>query len=79
MVTVGEVGKPEDAVFVDLDGDGALDVVSSTEGKTRTIFVHWAPQSRNHYLDAEVWNASAIVASKSLTQWMFTLPIQSDG
>ena len=42
-VTVGEVEKPEDAVFADLDGDGVLDVISSTEGETKTIFVHWAP------------------------------------
>src|SRR4051812_2647080 len=34
-VTVGKVASPEDAVFVDLDGDGNLDVVSSCEGKTR--------------------------------------------
>src|SRR4051794_21927031 len=27
-VTVGRVGSPEDAVFVDLDGDGSTDVVS---------------------------------------------------
>ncbi|MCU0875170.1 MAG: VCBS repeat-containing protein [Pirellulaceae bacterium] len=35
-VTVGSVKSPEDAVFADLDGDGATDVVSSTEGKSRT-------------------------------------------
>lgn len=34
-VTVGRVGSPEDAVFVDLDGDGALDVVSSCEGSVQ--------------------------------------------
>ncbi|MEZ5391864.1 MAG: hypothetical protein R2724_03075 [Bryobacterales bacterium] len=33
-VTVGDVGSPEDAVFVDLDSDGAWDVVSSTEGSS---------------------------------------------
>ena len=32
-VTVGKVGDPEDSFFVDLDGDGAVDVVSSCEGK----------------------------------------------
>ena len=30
-VTVGEVGDPEDSFFIDLDGDGNLDVVSSCE------------------------------------------------
>ena len=39
-VTVGRVASPEDAVLVDLDGDGQLDVVSSCEGKVKTMFVH---------------------------------------
>src|SRR3954454_17978055 len=30
----------EDAVFVDLDGDGHVDVVSSCEGSTQTVYVH---------------------------------------
>ena len=52
LVTVGSVKSPEDAVFVDLDGDGAMDVVSSCEGKTRTVFFHWAPKSVNQFLGA---------------------------
>src|SRR5262245_39159455 len=40
-VTLGRAPSPEDAVFADLDGDGTLDAISSCEGKTRTIFVHW--------------------------------------
>ena len=43
-VTVGNVKAPEDAVFVDLDADGNIDVVSCCEGKTNTVFVHWAPK-----------------------------------
>ena len=78
-VTVGEVTKPEDAVFADLDGDGALDVVSSTEGETRTIFVHWAPRSKERYLDAAAWKTAPVPASKSLRQWMFSLPLPIDG
>jgi hypothetical protein len=35
-VVVGKVGSPEDAVFVDLDGDGAIDVLSSCEGGTNS-------------------------------------------
>src|SRR5687767_2485008 len=45
-VTVGEVASPEDAVFGDLDGDGALDVISSCEGSTKSLFVHWAPANK---------------------------------
>src|SRR5690606_8391355 len=35
-VTVGEVAEVEDAVFVDLDGDGSVDVVSSCESGIST-------------------------------------------
>jgi hypothetical protein len=45
-VEMGGVGNPEDAVGIDVDGDGRLDVVSSCEGGTRSIFVHWAPESK---------------------------------
>jgi len=34
-VTVGDVASPEDAVFADLDGDGAMDVVSCCEGTVK--------------------------------------------
>jgi len=44
-VTVGKTPDVEDAVLVDLDADGRIDVVSSCEGRTRTMFVHWAPQA----------------------------------
>ncbi len=42
---VGKVKSPEDAVFTDLDGDGDCDVVSCCEGRTRSVFFHWAPAS----------------------------------
>jgi hypothetical protein len=54
--TAGKAGAPEDAVFVDLDGDGAVDVVSSCEGKERKVArreyrKHWrhrkAPNDRS--------------------------------
>ncbi|MCB1021799.1 MAG: VCBS repeat-containing protein, partial [Acidobacteria bacterium] len=78
-VTVGEVGSPEDAVFVDLDGDGAWDVVSSTEGKQRTLFVHWAPPEPGRYLDPDAWRTEAIPASVELGMWMFVTPADIDG
>jgi FG-GAP-like repeat len=67
-VTVGRVKYPEDAVPVDLDGDGAIDVVSSCEGQTRAMFVHWAPH----------WTTEKLSAAPGL-QWMFALPMQVDG
>lgn len=78
-VTVGTVGDPEDAVLVDLDGDGAIDVVSSCEGRTRSIFVHWAPSGRDRYLDPSAWQTQPLPAAQNKTQWMYVLPLKIDG
>ncbi|HUG90677.1 MAG TPA: VCBS repeat-containing protein [Planctomycetaceae bacterium] len=78
-VTVGTVRSPEDAVFIDLDGDGAIDVVSSCEGRTRTLFVHWAPRKPSRSLDAMAWTTEALPASQGQSMWMFCLPMQVDG
>ena len=43
---VGKVGSPEDAVFADIDRDGKLDVISASEGKTKSLQIHWAPDWR---------------------------------
>ena len=77
QVTVGKVRSPEDAVLADLDQDGNWDVISSCEGKTRTIFFHWAPRSPAQYLDASRWRTQAIAASKNRELWMFALPFPS--
>ena len=63
-VTVGKVKSPEDAVFVDLDGDGALDVVSCCEGKTKTVYVHWAPSDPSKYLDSKAWETTPVPGHK---------------
>lgn len=78
-VTVGQVKSPEDAVFVDLDRDGAVDVVSSCEGSTQCMFVHWAPWDPKSYLDEQAWTTEAIPATRGVTRWMFALPMQMDG
>lgn len=77
-VTVGEVKSPEDAVFVDLDGDGATDVVSCCEGRTKTVFVHWAPR-REEYLQGTAWHTQALPCTEQAQAWMFALPMQIDG
>jgi hypothetical protein len=77
-VTIGKVQSPEDAVFVDFNGDGVLDVVSSCEGKTRTAFVHFAPRDRQKLLDAAAWQSEAISATAKKQQWMYATPLDVD-
>lgn len=78
-VTVGEVGSPEDAVLVDLDGDGSVDVVSSCEGKVRTMFAHFAPADSERYLDADAWRTEPFPVTAGASAWMFCLPMEIDG
>lgn len=77
-VTVGRVKSPEDAVFADLDEDGSVDVVSSCEGRTRTMFFHWAP-GQQAYLDENSWQTAAVPATRNAQSWMFALPMDVDG
>ncbi len=78
-VTVGKTPSVEDAVFIDLDGDGAIDVVSSCEGKEQAMHVHWAPKKED-LLKPEAWKQQVIPASKQAKQqWMYAMPMQVDG
>lgn len=79
IVTVGKVSSAEDAVFVDLDEDGAVDVVSSCEGGTRSLFAHWAPRNGKSYLDESQWKTQAFPAAEKKQHWMYALPMQLDG
>ncbi len=78
-IVVGRTPDVEDAVFADLDGDGVPDVVSSSEGQTRRMYVHWAPRDRNRIADATAWRQQELPASAGLTAWMFAEPLQFDG
>lgn len=78
-VTVGKVRSAEDAVFADLDGDGNIDVVSSCEGGTKSMFVHWAPKSPDAFLDPSKWKTEAIPATAQKQSWMYALPKSIDG
>ncbi|MHC4559386.1 MAG: FG-GAP repeat domain-containing protein [Planctomycetota bacterium] len=78
-VTIGQTPSVEDAVFVDLDNDGAVDIISSCEGRTKKLFVNWAPVDADDYLDSGKWHTEAIAASEGQMQWMFCVPMQVDG
>jgi hypothetical protein len=78
FVTTGETPSVEDAVFVDLDGDGAVDVVSCCEGSSQSVFVHWAPKNKDEYLQESKWQSQVIPLSKGMTRWMFCIPMQVD-
>ncbi len=75
-VTVGNTPAVEDATFADLDGDGMLDIVSSTEGKEKTIFVHWGP--KKGYLQKDLWMQEPLPRSRQLMQWMYAESLQVD-
>ena len=79
-VTVGNVKSPEDAVFVDLDQDGNLDVISCCEGKNKSVFVHWAPSDKADYLDAEKWKTEPMPAGpKATIRLMLTISAAARG
>lgn len=78
-VDVGGVRSPEDAVLFDLDGDGAMDVISACEGNERSIFFHHAPSDPTQYLKSEFWNTLPLPAAEKRTQWMFLNTAQVDG
>jgi hypothetical protein len=74
-VTVGRTPKAEDATFIDLDADGALDVVTSSEQTAEQVFVHWGPKDRQRILDPAAWEQVSIEPAHNVSMWMFTEPI----
>ena len=79
QVTVGTVSSGEDAVFADLDSDGIMDVVSACEGRTRALYVHWAPKDPAHLLNASLWITDCFPAGRERMQWLYALPTDADG
>lgn len=78
-VTVGKVASPEDAIFADLDGDGRLEVISCTEGKTRAVFWHRFRGDAEELLKPERWNTVAFPATSNSQQWMQAVAMDLDG
>ena len=75
-VTVGKTTKAEDALPVDLDGDGAIDIVSSCELKQLSLFVHWGPKDPKLLLDPKAWKQERFTALEGKTAWMYAEPIR---
>lgn len=78
-VTVSKTPSAEDAVFADLDGDGATDVVSCCEGSEQAIHLAWSPSKKKDILDDDKWTQEALPIAKGMTRWMFAEPAQIDG
>ena len=78
FVTTGQTRSVEDAVFVDLDEDGFVDVVSCCEGNSQSVFVQWAPKNKDEYLQESKWRSEVVPISKGMTRWMFCIPMQVD-
>ena len=75
-VTVGEVGDPEDAFFVDLDGAGRLDAGSSCEGAARRIHVHWAPSDEGRILGSSAWVTEELPPASGIAPWTYADAVQ---
>lgn len=71
QVTVGEVKNVEEAIFADLDGDGRLEVVSGTESKTRTLYLHRQ--------EGDKWRTDAFPVTKNAQMWMQVAALDLDG
>ncbi len=77
-VTIGLARSVEDAVFADLNGDGAIDVVSCCEGEAREVLLHFAPVADHHRFDPRRWARRSLPVTKG-RQWMYAMPMQVDG
>lgn len=73
-VELSRVRSPEDATIVDLDGDGRPDVVSATEGRDRSLYVHWSPAAGA----GSAWETSVFAEARGKQAWMFALPFDVD-
>ena len=75
-VIVGKTPSVEDALFVDVNNDQTLDVISVTGGDDKKIYIHWAPNNLNQYLDASKWKTEVLPISEGQIQWMFAITAQ---
>jgi hypothetical protein len=77
-VTVGNVRDAEDAIFADLDRDGRLEVVSCTEGKTRTVYWHRCSGDAPDLLSPDGWSTVAFPVTVQAQAWMQAVAVDLD-
>ncbi|MEZ5942447.1 MAG: VCBS repeat-containing protein [Planctomycetaceae bacterium] len=70
---VGKVKSPEDAVFIDINSDGQLEVLSCCEGKNRSVYVHQRDSKMGE------WSTSAVPSLQNKAMWMFAVPMDMNG
>ncbi|MCC9599759.1 VCBS repeat-containing protein [Stieleria sp. JC731] len=77
-VTIAKAASPEDAVPMDVDGDGKLDIISCHEGKRRQVLVHFSNVANSNdnqaWLSPRSWSTSPIAALDGV-MWMYALPL----
>ena len=73
------VTNGEEAIFTDLDGDGRLEVVSGTEGKTKTLYWHRFTGAADELLKPERWRTDAFPVADKAQMWMQAVPMNLDG
>jgi hypothetical protein len=76
-VIVGETRSVEDAVFLDMNGDGHQDIVSCTEYHSEKIWVQLSPKRK--FLNPKKWKQVLLPPSDGVTMWMYAEPLQIDG
>ena len=76
-----EVPAPhvEDALPIDLDQDGWVDLVTCSEGDHMRVSFHWGPTEMASYLHSGSWQSEDVPCTIGKTRWMFAQPMQVDG
>ena len=69
----------EEALPVDLDGDGYHDIVTSSKGDYQRVTIHWAPSNRSRYKNVAYWKTRDVSTTVGKTRWMFAEPTEIDG
>ncbi len=80
-IDVGPASAVEDAVMADVDADGRVDVISATEGGSRSLIVHFAPTTGG-YANSAGWSTARFPRELAGDRkWMFStaVDVNEDG